>query len=68
MTADDFEKLLKAHKMRGARTVNALRLVFVDGVTAYAASKTVGIAESAISRAKQKLQRPLCPHCGQPMP
>lgn len=68
MTENEFRKLVTAHRIRGAKTIRACRLVLVEGQTAYAASQTAKIDEAAISRALAKLRRPRCPHCGQPMP
>lgn len=68
MKANEFRKLVAAHRIRGAKTIRACQLVLVDGKTAYAAAQGADIGEAAISRALAKLRRPLCPHCGQPMP
>lgn len=68
MTERDFLKLVKAHRLRGELTINACRLVLVRAMTAYAACKETGADKSAISKALQKLQQPLCPTCGRPMP
>jgi DNA-directed RNA polymerase specialized sigma subunit len=67
MTLAEFRRLADAHKITG-RTREALRLVYVDGLTAYAAARRIGIEQSAISRAKQRFLRPLCPHCHRPSP
>ena len=67
MTAGELEKLIVAHRVRGEKTIAALRLVLIDGLTAYEAAQIIGTPQSLISRAKQRLERPLCPHCGQPM-
>ena len=67
MTLAEFRRLADAHKITG-RTREALRLVTVDGLTAYAAAQQVGIAQSTVGRAKERIERPLCPHCEQPMP
>ena len=64
----EFEQLPKVHKVKGTKPEKALRLVLVDGVTAYEAATPTDIAESQISRANARLRRPLCPQCGQPMP
>ena len=68
MTGREYEKLIKAQRLRGALTIKACRMVLVDGLTGYAASHATGLHESVISRALARLRRPLCPHCGQPMP
>lgn len=49
------------------RTREALQLVLVDGLTAYAAAQQIGIEQSVISRARRRLERPLCPRCLRPM-
>jgi hypothetical protein len=67
MTSKEYERLAKAHRLRGEKTIAACRVVLVDGLSAYAAARKVGIEESTISRALAKLRRPLCPHCGQPL-
>jgi hypothetical protein len=67
MTEKQFAKLVKAHRLRGDKTIKACRLVLVKGVTAYAASKEIGLSRPVLSRVLSKLKRPLCPHCGQPM-
>lgn len=67
MRPKEYAKLVKAHRLRGEKTVAACGAVLVDGLTAYAAAQKIGIEESTISRALAKLRRPLCPHCGQPM-
>lgn len=67
MTAKEYAKLVKAHRLRGGKTIAACRAVLVDGLTAYAAARKIGVEESTISRALTKLRRPLCPQCGQPL-
>jgi predicted DNA-binding protein (UPF0251 family) len=62
-----FTELLSRHRLRGAKTIAAVRYVLVDGLSQYAAAKKVGIAESAVSRALARLRAPTCPHCGQPL-
>lgn len=66
MTLAEFTRLADAHHISG-RTREALRLVVVDGLTAYAAAQRIGIEQSAVSRARKRLQRPLCPHCHSPI-
>lgn len=66
MTPKEYAKLVKAHRLRGEKTIAACGAVLVDGLTAYAAAHKIGIEESTISRALAKLRRPLCPTCGQP--
>lgn len=67
MTNGEYNKLVKAHRIRGEMTIKACRLVLVEEMTAYAAFKETGLDQAAISRALARLRRPLCPHCGQPM-
>jgi hypothetical protein len=67
MTEKQFTKLVTAHRLRGEKTIKACRLVLVKGLTAYAASKEVGLSRPVLSRVLNKLKRPLCPHCGQPI-
>lgn len=67
MTRKEYTKLVKAHRLRGEKTIAACGAVLVDGLTAYAAAHKIGIEESTISRALARLRRPLCPHCGQPI-
>lgn len=67
MKVKEFDKLVKAHRLRGERTIAACRAVLVDGLTAYAAARQIGVEESVVSRALAKLRRPLCPTCGQPV-
>lgn len=62
MTAAQFRSIANAHGMTG-RTREALELVMVSGLSAYAAARRVGVDKSAISRARQRIERPLCPHC-----
>ena len=59
MTPKEYDKLAKAHRLRGEKTIEACKAVLVDELTAYAAAREVGIAESAISRALARLRRPL---------
>ena len=67
MTKKEFDKLVATHGLTGT-SVEAARLVLVEGLTAYAASQQTGLARSTISRALDKLARPLCKCCGQPLP
>ena len=68
MNEREYRKLVEAQRLRGKKTIRACRVVLVDGETAYVASQTTGLDESVISRALARLKRPLCPHCGQPLP
>ena len=65
LTAAEFRRLADAHRLRG-KTREALWLVMVDGITAYAAAQQMGVEQSTISRARKRLERPLCPQCGKP--
>lgn len=50
--------------MTKSKTMQALDLVLKDGLTAYAASKQVGISQSAISRALARREdKVICPCC-----
>ena len=66
MTPAEFDTRAAAHRITG-RTREALRLVYVDGLTAYAAAQRIGINQAVLSRARKRFDRPLCPHCGQAM-
>ncbi len=65
MTAAEFRRLADAHRLRG-KTREALQLVMVDGLTAYVAAQQMGVEQSTISRARKRIERPLCPCCGRP--
>lgn len=65
MTLAEFRSLADAHGITG-RTREALQLVYVDGLTGSEASREVGIDRAAVSRARKRLERPLCPSCGRP--
>lgn len=60
----EFNRIAKANNVQG-NTLAACRLVLVKGKTAYAASKESGVPESTISRALNRLKRPVCKRCGQ---
>jgi transposase len=64
----EFRDLLSYHRLRGAKTLAAVRYVLVDGMSQYAAAHKAEIHESAVSRAIARLRAALCPHCGHPMP
>lgn len=52
--------------MAKSKTMKALDLVLIDGMTAYAAAKEVGINASAVSRALARREdKTICPCCGQ---
>ncbi len=68
MTKKEYAKLVKAHRLRGGRTIAACKTVLVDRLTIAAVARKIGIAESTmISQAHARLRRPLCPTCGQPL-
>jgi hypothetical protein len=49
-----------------SRTMMAVEMVEVGGLTVYAASKKMGINQSAVHRAvKRREINPVCPHCNQ---
>ena len=51
-----------------SRTMQALDLVSDEGLTVYAASKQVGVNQSAVHRAlKRRDGKDICPSCGQVM-
>ena len=52
--------------MAKSKTMQALDMVLIDGMTAYAAAKKVGINPSAVTRAIQRREdKKICPCCGQ---
>jgi hypothetical protein len=56
----------KAPKVEPSKTMQALRLIDDEGLTAYAAAKRLGISAAAITRAQQRRAgREICPCCGQ---
>lgn len=65
MTPREFDKLILAHNLTGA-WAKAARRVLVDGETAYAAAKDLGLAATTVSRALKRLRRPICESCGRP--
>ena len=66
MTKKDFNKLIEAHKLRGAQ-VKACQWVLVNKKTAYQAAMDTGVDKSLLGRALKKLRRPLCQCCGKPI-
>lgn len=52
------------HRLRGD-TREACRLVLIKGLSNYAAAKKTGVAKSTIGRALARLDRGVCPTCGQ---
>lgn len=58
MTPAQFQSLLSRTRMREQdRTAQVCRLVLVDGMTAYAACKQVGLSQSAASVALARLRQ-----------
>lgn len=72
MTPRQFDLALSGTRMRerpDSATVQAARLVLVDGLSRNAAAKAQGIDIKAVSRAVERLRpRERCPHCHQLMP
>ena len=70
MNAVEFEKRRLLVAMDGrTRTVQAARLMLVDGFTLSEASRQVGVSVSVVSRGAArlkaaKLQEITCPNCG----
>ena len=67
MTKKEYAKLVKAHRLRGERTIAACKAVLVSRLTIAAAAGKIGIAGPTVSQALARLRRPLCPACGQPL-
>lgn len=69
MTPRQFAEALSATRMLpSGKTAAAVRLVLVDGMTSYAAAQRIGVHESAVTRAVNRLRpRQTCPTCGQAM-
>lgn len=63
-----FNALVRAHGLRGEKTINALRLVKVHGRSGADAARDAGIDQGAVTRGLAKLEQPTCPCCGQPLP
>ena len=64
ITESEFKARIKAHGIRGDRTIIALREYLVRGKPMADAARTADINQSAISRAMVKLNRPVCTECG----
>lgn len=69
MTPRQFTTALAAtHMPSDSLTAQAVRLVLVDGLSAYAAAQQMGMQRSAVSRALKRLEPHLhashCPTCG----
>ena len=68
ITQKEFDRLIRVHRIRGTKTVKALRLVLVDGRTGADAAREALVDQGVISRGLAKLARPTCSKCGQAMP
>jgi predicted transcriptional regulator len=66
MNQKDFDRLAEIHRLK-KQTAEACQRVLVNGETAYSVAKDMNIAESTISRALKRLDRPVCKSCGQPV-
>ena len=65
MTAAEFARRVALTKMRG-QSLAAARLVLVDGMSRYAASRQIGVDVAAVSRAAAKIEQlKICRCCGQ---
>lgn len=65
MNAAEFDSRAALTRMRG-RSLDAARLVLVDGMSRYAAAEQIGVDIAAVSRAAKKLQEiKTCQCCGQ---
>lgn len=67
MTAEQFTRLASASPLQPGRTLDACRLVLVDGLSPAEAARQAGVEHSAVSRALPKIPRKLCRACGQPV-
>lgn len=67
LSEKNFASLVKAQGITGDKTILALRLHFVNGLTRAEASLRAGINPSAITRAAYRLDRPACSECGRPL-
>ena len=64
MTPAEFKRRVALTKMRG-RSLDAARLVLVDGLSRYAAAEQVGVDIAAVSRAASRIERlEICKYCG----
>ena len=64
MTNDEFDRL--THGMH-ARSVEAGRLILVDGLSINAAARQTDSSPGNVSRMLRKIPRELCPCCGGPV-
>ena len=65
MTNSEFNKRIKLAKMRSKEQIEALRMILVNGKSAYAASNETGIDQAQISKARKRIERDICECCGQ---
>lgn len=66
MNNTEFDELNDASPHNyGIDTVTAMRLVLVEGLSAYRASREVGIDESGLYRALRQFPLGICPRCKQ---
>ena len=63
----EFAALVKRHKIRGKKTIKALRNVKCNGLSQAEAARLAKIGEGAVSRAVARVERPVCEHCGSPI-
>ena len=63
----DFNALMRAHDISGPKTVHAMRLHLVAGLSRAEAANRAGIHGSAVTRAAHRFERPVCPACGNPL-
>jgi hypothetical protein len=65
MTPTQFDQALAQHpKMPpNSLSVQAARLVLVNGATAYRVAQSLGMAQSTVSRAVARILAPHCPSC-----
>ncbi len=66
MNASEFNKLADLHGLKTKGRAGA-KLVKVDGLSAYAAAKQIGVPDSTVTRALAKIERGVCKCCGQPL-
>lgn len=69
MSPAEFRKRIAATNMPiNSPTAQACRLCLVDGMSAYAAGKQIGVSQPAVSRARRLLEDATpsdhCPKCG----
>ena len=68
MTPSQFAARIAAHARLGPNTVEACRLVLIDGARPAEAARRVGIHRSAVTRAVRRITHDICPKCGQALP